>query len=99
MARCFCACHEYPGTYPPPCNVCGHHNDHGRYPGAVNMGWVPDGEDVGPLRIESGEKYVLREALAQIVGAFTSGIYCANCGEGVETCRCIIDLGRTALSK
>lgn len=24
--------------------VCGHHNDHGRYPGAVNMGWVPDGE-------------------------------------------------------
>lgn len=40
---------------------------------------------------------LLRDVLAQIVGAFTSGIYCANCGEGVELCRCIIDLGRTAL--
>jgi hypothetical protein len=39
-----------------------------------------------------------RDVLAQIVGAFTSGIYCANCGEGVETCRCIIDLARTALA-
>lgn len=57
MARCFCACHEYPGTYPPPCNVCGHHNNHGRYPGATNMGWVPDGEEVGSLRIDAGAKW------------------------------------------
>lgn len=78
MARCFCACHEYPGTYPPPCNVCGHHNDHGYYPGAMNMGWVPDGEEVGPLRIDSGanwreraERY--REALELIArGTWTA---------------------------
>jgi hypothetical protein len=38
-----------------------------------------------------------RDVLAQVVGAFTSGIYCSNCGEGIETCRCIIDLARTAL--
>jgi len=39
----------------------------------------------------------LRETLALIAGAFTSGIYCANCGDGIETCRCILDLARTAL--
>lgn len=98
MSRCFCACHEFPGTYPPPCNVCGHHNDHGRYPGAINMGWVPDGEDVGPLRIESGEKYRLRDALALIVGAFTNGVYCGNCGEPVDDCDCVISNGRKALA-
>jgi hypothetical protein len=65
MARCFCACHEYPGTYPPPCGVCGHHNDHGRYPGATNMGWVPDGEEVGPLRIDSGAKWRQRAEVAE----------------------------------
>ena len=98
MARCFCACHEFPGTYPPPCNVCGHHNDHGRYPGAINMGWVPDGEDVGTLRIESGEKYRLRDTLARIVGAFTNGVYCGNCGESVDDCDCIISDGRKVLA-
>ena len=98
MARCFCACHEFPGTYPPPCNVCGHHNDHGRYPGAINMGWVPDGEAVGTLRIESGEKYRLRDTLARIVGAFTNGVYCGNCGESVDDCDCIISDGRKVLA-
>lgn len=48
-------------------------------------------------QILSDENALLRDVLAQIVGAFTSGISCANCGEGVETCRCVIDLGRTAL--
>ena len=41
MALCFCACHEWPGTYPPPCNYCGHHNDHGSMPGTTRDGWEP----------------------------------------------------------
>lgn len=37
----------------------------------------------------------LREALAQIVGAFTNGIYCSNCGESLDDgCACIIGAGR-----
>ena len=43
MTRCFCACHEYPGTYrPEPCGYCGHFNSKGRMPGSVRDGWEPD---------------------------------------------------------
>lgn len=47
-------------------------------------------------RQESGR---LRESLAQIVGAFTSGVYCSNCGESADDCVCIIGQGRVALAK
>lgn len=39
-----------------------------------------------------------REALANIVGAFTSGVYCANCGESVEDCDCPLNWGRVVLA-
>ena len=37
--RCYCACHQYPGTYPPPCGVCGHDNRLGRMIGGYRDGW------------------------------------------------------------
>lgn len=38
--RCFCACHEYAGTYRgEPCNYCGHFNSRGHFPGTVRDGW------------------------------------------------------------
>lgn len=43
----------------------------------------------------------LRPALAEIVGAFTSGIYCAACGESLDDgCLddCVIGKGRRALT-
>ena len=40
---------------------------------------------------------LLRDVLTKIVGAFTDGDFCTNCDEGAECCRCVIDLGRTAL--
>jgi hypothetical protein len=55
---------------------------------AFRQGWNEQAKTAG----------VYRDVLARIVGAFTSGIYCANCGEGIETCRCIVDLARTALA-
>ena len=45
----------------------------------------------------AAENHLLRDVLASIVGAFTDGDCCTNCGEGAECCRCVIDLGRTAL--
>jgi hypothetical protein len=41
-----------------------------------------------------------REALAMIVGAFTGGIYCSNCGESIDDgcpANCVIGLGRKVL--
>ena len=40
---------------------------------------------------------LLRDVLTKIVGAFTDGDFCTNCDEGAACCRCVIDLGRTAL--
>lgn len=37
--RCYCACHQYPGTYPPPCGVCGHDDREGRMVGGYRDGW------------------------------------------------------------
>lgn len=43
MARCFCTCHEYPGTYPGPwCGYCQHDNRRGQFPGTLREGWQPD---------------------------------------------------------
>lgn len=39
--RCFCPCHTHPGTYPPPCGVCGHDNREGRMIGGYRDGWEP----------------------------------------------------------
>lgn len=42
MARCFCACHEYPGTYGGKyCGYCGHDNRKGHMPETVRDGWEP----------------------------------------------------------
>src|SRR5262245_28712733 len=41
MARCFCPCHTHPGTYPPPCGVCGHDTREGRMVGGYRDGWEP----------------------------------------------------------
>jgi hypothetical protein len=49
------------------------------------------------VAVLEGDTWAYRAVLARIVGDFTSGIYCANCGEGVELCRCTIDLARTVL--
>jgi len=40
--RCFCPCHEHPGTYPPPCSYCGHDTRQGKFPGSTREGWIPD---------------------------------------------------------
>lgn len=42
MARCFCPCHTHPGTYPPPCGVCGHDTRKGRMVGGYRDGWEPN---------------------------------------------------------
>lgn len=39
----------------------------------------------------------LRTVLATVVGAFTNGVYCGNCGESVDDCDCVISEARTAL--
>lgn len=43
--KCYCDCHQYPGTYPTtierPCRFCGHINELGYYPwGSSRFGWV-----------------------------------------------------------
>lgn len=43
--KCYCDCHQYPGTYPTtiqrPCKVCGHVNELGYHPwGSSRFGWV-----------------------------------------------------------
>jgi hypothetical protein len=40
----------------------------------------------------------LRDALATIVGAFVSGVYCAHCGESIDDCDCIVAVARAALA-
>jgi hypothetical protein len=42
----------------------------------------------------------LRDGLATIVQAFTSGIYCANCGASLDTegCDCVISVARALLA-
>lgn len=42
MIRCFCACHQYPGTYPPPCGYCGHDDREGHMAGTYRDGWEPN---------------------------------------------------------
>lgn len=72
MARCFCACHQYPGTYPPPCGYCGHDTREGRMVGGINDGWEPNADDDiqvtihgkygrGPMPVE------FRDAMAEMV--------------------------------
>lgn len=42
---CFCACHEYPGTYPTgpdkPCGYCAHIDAEGVMLGTLRDGWTP----------------------------------------------------------
>lgn len=63
MARCFCACHSYPGTYDgEPCWSCGHFNSKGSFPGAMFQGWEP----AESLEAENAR---LRERVAALEGA------------------------------
>lgn len=43
--RCYCECHEYPGTYPTnearPCSHCGHVHTHGEIVAGYRSGWAP----------------------------------------------------------
>ena len=48
-------------------------------------------------RTRYGELLIYREMLAKIVGAFTSGVYCLNCGTSVDDCDCIISQCRQLL--
>lgn len=51
---------------------------------------------------ERAKATALRDVLTRIVAEFTFGDkieQCIHCGEVVELCRCVIDLGRTALSE
>lgn len=42
MSRCFCGCHEHPGTYGGKyCGYCGHDNRQGRFPDTLRDGWEP----------------------------------------------------------
>lgn len=63
--RCFCACHEYPGTYyAEPCGMCLHFNSKGRFPGTLRQGWEPDGLHA-ECRAREAE---LRKELARLRG-------------------------------
>ena len=43
-ARCYCDCHEYPGSMPTtdahPCSICRHVNSHGYIVAGHRSGWV-----------------------------------------------------------
>jgi 3-deoxy-D-arabino-heptulosonate 7-phosphate (DAHP) synthase class II len=43
--------------------------------------------------------HTLRDALAQVVGAFTNGVYCGNCGESVDDCDCFVNDARAVLAE
>lgn len=60
MSRCYCACHEYPGTYrAEPCAYCGHFDSRGHFPQTLRDGWVED------MSVE-GQNEVMRAALRQV---------------------------------
>ena len=42
--RCVCPCHTHSGTYPPPCNVCGHDTREGRWVGGYRGWWEPNND-------------------------------------------------------
>lgn len=56
MDRCFCPCHTHPGTYPPPCGVCGHDTREGRMVGGYRDGW----ESNAPKRMTHQEWQTLK---------------------------------------
>lgn len=56
--RCFCPCHTHPGTYPPPCHVCGHDTREGRMVGGYRDGWEPN----EPKRLTREEWEALEES-------------------------------------
>ena len=69
MARCFCPCHTHPGTYAPPCGVCGHDTREGRMVGGYRDGWEPN-ESPCPLSLK------FRDGVT--CGAFRTGEGCHN---------------------
>jgi len=42
--RCVCPCHTHSGTYPPPCNFCGHDTRDGRWVGGYRGWWEPNND-------------------------------------------------------
>lgn len=63
MTRCFCACHEHPGTYGGGyCGYCQHDNSQGSFPAGIRDGWQPNTADALAQQLR---EYVARaEALA-----------------------------------
>ena len=74
-ARCYCACHQYPGTYhAKPCSHCGHHNSRGHFPGPAFMGWEPCSD---PLCHLHGGKAIL-EAARSVVRCWDAVVRCVD---------------------
>lgn len=74
-AHCYCACHQYPGTYhAEPCSYCGHHNSRGHFPGALFEGWEPCSDQ---LCHAHGGKAVL-EAARNVVRNWGAVVRCVD---------------------
>lgn len=77
MNRCWCECHVYPGTYPPPCGVCGHDTRHGRLVGTLRDGWEPypprDAEDYIELQRRALAVTRMWDALGRCEDEFPPG--------------------------
>lgn len=58
--RCFCPCHTHPGTYPPPCGVCGHDTRDGHLVGGYRDGW-----ESNKVRADAAEVARLTALLAE----------------------------------
>jgi hypothetical protein len=74
---CFCACHEYPGTYPTaadkPCGYCAHINDGGQMLGTSRDGWtrtrdVQRGRDVATSTLPTVDR-LLAAAARDVIDA------------------------------
>jgi hypothetical protein len=93
MASCFCECHIYPGTYPPPCGVCGHDTRTGRMVGTLRDGWEPyplrDAEDYIELQRHALAVTRLWDALSRCTDEFPDDL--PVCGEYQERLDMAID--------
>lgn len=108
-----CACGDSRKSHPGgvgPCGYCA--QSRAPYDTCMQFRFSHSGE---PITLQSRARHfhdkaqmlsdecdILRTVLTRIVAEFTSGdtiVQCAHCGETVEMCRCVIDLGRTALAE
>lgn len=80
--RCVCPCHTHSGTYPPPCNVCGHDTREGRWVGGYRGWWEPnnDPRDERITRLSAllaeldAEVARLREAAQAYIDAYDAAL-------------------------